>query len=113
MRDSMAGKLSPEKEREWIAIAARVVAELLKELGLNSCRLAARRLRVNARTIAKLNPDHPGHGLKLETLDKILFRIEATLRYEQLHSRQEIDSMMSEARNEISSALFGPFVPRY
>lgn len=109
----MAGKLSPEKEREWIAIAARVVAELLEELGIKSCRLAARRLRVNARTMAKLNPDHPGTGLKRETLDMILYRIEATFRYERVHDEQEVNSMMSKARNEISTALYGPFVPRY
>ncbi|MCM1108591.1 MAG: hypothetical protein NC388_05985 [Clostridium sp.] len=109
----MAGKLSLEKEREWMAVAARVVATLLQELGLNSCRLAARRLRMNARTMSKLNPARPGTGLKPETLDKILYRIEATLLYEQLHSRQEIDSMMSKARNEISLAFFGPFEPRY
>ncbi len=109
----MAGKLSLEREREWITVAARAVAELLKELDLNSCRLAAKRLRVNARTMAKLNPDHPGMGLKPETLAKILYRIEATLRHEKVYSGQEIDSMMSKARNEISRAFFGDFKPCY
>lgn len=109
----MAGKLSPEKERGWTAVAARVVAGLLKELGLNSCRQAANRLRMNPRTMAKLNPDHPGTGLKPDTLDRILYRIEATFRYEQLHSGQEIDSMMSKARNEISQVFYGSFEPRY
>ncbi|MDE7378295.1 MAG: hypothetical protein K2N13_04955 [Paraprevotella sp.] len=109
----MASKLSLVKEREWIAIAARVVAGLLKELDLNSCRLAAKRLGMNARTLAKLNPDHPGRGLKKETLYKILYRIDATFRDEQVHSRQDIDRMMSEAWNEIFHASFGSFVPRY
>lgn len=108
----MDGKLSPAKEREWIAIAARAVAELLEELALTSCRKAAFRLKVNARTLSKLNPDHPGTGLKPETLDKILYRIEETFRYEKF-DEQEINSMMSKARNEISRAFYGPFVPRY
>lgn len=108
----MADKLSLVREREWIAIAARVVARLLKELGLNSCRCASIRLGVNARTLAKLNPVRPGVGLKRETVYKILYRIDATLRHEQAHSVQEIDRMMSEAWNEIFHASFGPFVPR-
>lgn len=108
----MTGKLSLEKEREWIAIASRVVANLLKELGLDSCRSAARRLRVNARTLAKLNPDHPGTGLKKETLDKILYRIDATFRCEPGCDMQEIDSMMSKAWYEVSRAYFGHFEPR-
>lgn len=108
----MNGKLSPEKEREWIAIAADVVTELLRKLRLNSCREASYRLRVNARTLSKLNKDHPGSGLKPETLDKILYRIEETFIYDEECGEQEIEHMMSEARRKISRAYYGPFVPR-
>ena len=108
----MTGKLEPVREREFMAIASRVVANLLKRMGFNSCRSAAFHLRINTRTMAKLNPKHPGTGLKLETLEKILYRIEETMRYEQQYNRQEIDGMMSEARREINNFLYGPFVPR-
>lgn len=109
----MAGKLSPEREREWIAIAARVVARLLKdELGIDSERGAERCLGINYRTMAKLKPDSPGTGLQWETLDKILYRIEAIMRDEKMHDEQEICSMMSNARYEISRAYYGEYKPK-
>ena len=109
----MAGKLSPERERAWMIAAARAVARLLKELGLDSYKSAAKLLRVNERTMLKLNPAHPGTGLKPETLDVILYRIEATLRSEEPHRVEEIVYMMSQARWEISLAFYGEFQPRY
>lgn len=109
----MAGKLSPEREREWIAIASRVVARLLKdELGIDTRRSAERCLGINSRTLAKLNPDSPGTGLQWETLEKILYRIEAVLRFEGTHDEREIDRMMSQARYEISRSYFGEYKPK-
>lgn len=53
-----------------------------------------------------------GTGLQWETLEKILYRIEAVLRFEGTHDEREIDSMMSQARYVISRSYFGEYKPK-
>lgn len=102
----MPGKLTLEREREWIAVAARAVARLTGELGLTSYTQAAISIGVSKRTMLKLNPDHPGAGLKYETMDIILFRIEKIFR-EEGHAMEKIAALMLQARWEISCAYYG------
>lgn len=76
----MDEKFTPRKTNRWIATAAYEISRIQLRWGLTSDRKFSATLHINARTIAKLHPDHPDPTLRLETIDRIYSILIALLR---------------------------------
>lgn len=80
---------STKRTEHWVVVAAQEFHRIQTRWGLSSRRETAQLLRVNARTLAKLNPENPDPTLSVESVIRIYNTLLLLVDYEFPPSRQE------------------------